>query len=696
MTRNIKKLFLGFTAIALAFGISAVAYGATNVNKSVRLGMGKAETVTLSGPVADVLVANPAMADVGTLRNDRLYIVGKGVGDTNVLAFDADGNQLANIAVHVSRDESSVRESIKQFFPKEKIEVHTVNDNIILKGRVSTPSVANQVRDLAGRLVNASAAAAGQTSTQTVVDLMTVDGEQQVMLQVKVMEAKRTVLREFGFEMDYKDITSTTNAAVNTVAGTGLTALAPFAAGQIFFDDNNKFGPLKVGLQALERDGLVNTLAEPTLTAISGETAGFLAGGEFPVPTGRDQDGNITLEFKQFGVSLNFSPTVLSNDRISLQLSTEVSAKSDADSVTLINTVIPGLTVRRAQTTIQMGSGGTLMIAGLIKSDTLDSLNGLPGAKDLPIIGELFKSKSFQRNESELVIMVTPYIVEPFAQPNAQRVASENNPQPRPIMDNVPTEVPAVNGIGAPKMVIPPGDEGKGNYGDERTHKMGKRASLEPRSFPRFGEEDRTAGGSRIASVDKRKQGNTQTATELAAVAPAAGNDPLQQALQEVDAANGVTVTGKVATVDLLRPMKKPGQAEHALAFQQKREAGKAEQDMALNNPGFIEPVLSQPITVGGVEPPAPLKAVAKTAATTLAMGNVVDLPRPLRKPGQKHTGVQKAAIDAKTGTSATDAKGEKSASTLSNTFMKNLGKVYGKKVPSTMGETNHYGYIVD
>lgn len=206
----------------------------------------------------------------------------------------------------------------------------------------------------------------------------------------------------------------------STIAGTGLTQPNPFLGGQLFFDDNQGFGPLKVALQALERQGLVNTLAEPNLTAISGETAGFLAGGEFPVPVGRDNEGNVTLEFKQFGVSLNFTPVVMSKDRISMQLATEVSALSDSNGLELVGTNIPGLTVRRAQTTVEMGSGGSIMIAGLIQSDTVNSFNGVPGIMDVPILGDLFKSKSFERNETELVIIVTPYLVEPFAKPEAE------------------------------------------------------------------------------------------------------------------------------------------------------------------------------------------------------------------------------------------------------------------------------------
>ena len=674
------KIALGFACLVFALTLSVVAEGATKT-RWIKIEAGKAETISLPGNAADVLVANPAIADVGSLRADKLYIVGKAVGDTNVLAFDAEGNQLADISVNVSRDQASLEKTLRELFPKEQITVRTIDQNIVLGGKVSTPSVANQVRDMATRFIPSAEMAQGRS----IVDLMTVQGEQQVMLKVKVLEAKRAVLREFGFDLDYKDVTSATNAGYGTIGGTGLAALAPFAAGQLFFDDNNKFGPLKIALQALERDGLVNTLAEPSLTAISGETAGFLAGGEFPVPTGRDQDGNITLEFKQFGVSLNFSPTVLSNDRISLQLATEVSAKSDADSVTLVNTIIPGLAVRRAQTTVQMGSGGTIMIAGLLKSDTIDSLNGMPGAKDLPIIGELFKSKSFQRNESELVILVTPYIVKPYAESAAERVATEDHPQPRPIMDNITTPVPAVNGINAPKRVIPPGDEGKGNFGDERTHKLGQRAAVEPRQYPRFGEEDRTSGGSRIATFDKRKHRGASPEA-LAAVAPAAG-DPLETALKEIDGKK------QVATVDLPRPLRKPGQAEHALAFAAKikKEAEKVEADLALNNPTFVEPVISQPLGAGEILPPPPLelKFTQKAAADTL--------PRPLPKPGQKRqtaaADLPKAAVDK---TAAAKATPEKSASSLSSTFMKNLGKVYGKKVPSAMGETHRYGYIVD
>jgi pilus assembly protein CpaC len=435
MKQRFARYIVAFFALAAVAGLPVLAEGAARVSKTVELTVGRADTVDLGSAVSDVLVANPAIADVGTLRSSRLYVVGKQVGDTNVLAFDDAGNQLADISVRVSIDEKSLRDSLRKFFPDEKVSVNTVKQEIVLSGEVSTPARANQIRDLAGRFA--------AQANKPIVDLMTVQGEQQVMLKVKVVEANRSVLREYGISGQAEGRDSRTNGLLGTIAGTGLTS-TPFGTGSILFERRGSVGPFSVDLSALEREGLVNTLAEPNLTAISGETAGFLAGGEFPVPTGRDQDGNVTIEFKQFGVSLNFTPTVLSPEQISLQLSTEVSTRSDEDGLTLVNTRIPGLSVRRAQTTVQMGSGGTVMIAGLIKSDTLDSLNGLPGIKDVPILGELFKSKSFSRNETELVILVTPYIVKPYGL--SQAVTPETAAAATPAGAPLGSDASVVNG----------------------------------------------------------------------------------------------------------------------------------------------------------------------------------------------------------------------------------------------------------
>jgi Flp pilus assembly secretin CpaC len=186
-------------------------------------------------------------------------------------------------------------------------------------------------------------------------------------------------------------------------------------------------GDIMVKLNALETDGLANVLAEPNLTAVSGEQAGFLAGGEFPIPAGRDQYGNVIIDYKQFGVSLNFKPTVMSEDRISLQLNTEVSSLNEGQGITLSELTVPGLDVRRASTTVEINSGGSLMMAGLLKSGNVKGLSGLPGIKDTPVLGDLVSSKSFQREETELVVIVTPYLVQPFADRVQAKPIAEND-----------------------------------------------------------------------------------------------------------------------------------------------------------------------------------------------------------------------------------------------------------------------------
>ncbi|MBI1216355.1 MAG: hypothetical protein GC185_11145 [Alphaproteobacteria bacterium] len=637
--RFTKFLMIPVLAALMLGGYTVLAQGAVTINRTVKLTVGKADTVNLGTAASDVLVANPAVADVGSLRSNRLYMVGKSVGDTNVLAFDEQGNQLANINIQVRVDEQTLRDTLHEFFPKENISIHTVNDSIILKGEVSTPSVANQVRDLIGRFV--------KTQGQSLVDLMTVEGEQQVMLKVKVLEANRNVLREYGFDTDYKSGSSKSNFSTN--GGVGLTALTQFASGKLYWNDTGKFGPLQVALQGLERDGLVNTLAEPTLTAISGETAGFLAGGEYPVPAGRDSQGNVSIEFKQFGVSLNFSPTVMESERISLQLSTEVSEKSDTDSVTLQNTIIPGLTVRRAQTTVQIGSGGTLMIAGLLKSSTVDSMNGFPGLKDLPIIGELFKSKSFQRGESELVILVTPYIVQPYAQASAERVqtgAADGRPQ-----SIIETSAPAPSGGGTAAPVSSP------VQGPAVAPHRVKKAYYAPQ------------GDQRTAGVSIRNAGPLD-GDDAEDIHSAAEAKPLPQLKQWGSApASGTAAAAPVTPVT----------AEHIAAPQP-------------------APVKKTPVGKAAVKEPAAKKEAAATpspkpAAQATVKERAVAVEReavPSFSAGVKDDRTAGMEIHAARPLQASQAD------PLSYSFMRGLKKVYGRKAPTGLGGGAGYGYIVD
>lgn len=386
---------------------SSLALAQQGVNKPVTLTLGKAQTIDFNKPISEVLVANPGVVDVGVLTKHRLYLVGNGVGDTNVLIFDQSNNTLASLDVNVSGDQNTLQRALRQYFPDEKIAARTLNREVVLTGKVSNPSKAGQVRDLAKRFVAAS---------QTLVDLMTIEGEQQVMMQVRIVEVRRNVLKEYALDPDIAGtgaFGNFTGSLASSVAGkvTGT----PFSVGSLVYETAAR-GPISMTMQALEEKGLLNTLAEPNLTAISGQRAEFLAGGEYPIPVAQ-QNNQISIEFKKFGVSLGFTPVVLSNDKIQMEMETEVSLLSDEGRLELSSTSVPSLSVRRAKTTVEMASGGSLMIAGLIQSDATNSMNSLPGINKVPIIGKLFSSQSFKRNESELLVLVTPYLVRPTKQP---------------------------------------------------------------------------------------------------------------------------------------------------------------------------------------------------------------------------------------------------------------------------------------
>lgn len=264
------------------------------------------------------------------------------------------------------------------------------------------------------------------------------------MLQVRILEASRTVLKELGLETYANaDLTSTTSRGdqLQFLTGGGI-ALSNDPSGilsGIVDSGVNGLGTIGLELNALEERNLINVLAEPNLTAVSGEQAGFLAGGEFPVPAGRDQVGNIIIEFREFGVSLNFRPVVLSGKRISLQMNTEVSSLDFENAVTLADLVVPGLDIRRADTTVEIPSGGSLMIAGILRSDALEGMSGLPGISKTPVLGDLVKSQSFQRQETELVVIVTPYLVEPYAEDKraAPVPRQEGNPLAQAFAANI-------------------------------------------------------------------------------------------------------------------------------------------------------------------------------------------------------------------------------------------------------------------
>ncbi|MES1989429.1 MAG: type II and III secretion system protein family protein [Pseudomonadota bacterium] len=377
--------------------------GTGTSTRSIVLGLNKAAVVELPVSARDVLVSDPAIVDAVVRTAKRIYLIGLKVGQTNAFFFNEKGQQIVNLEIRVERDLASLRDTLHQFFPNSRIDVQAMNDHIVLSGSVANAGDADKARDLAARYVGAA---------DKVLNMLSIEGKEQVMLKVTVAEMQRSVIKQLGVNL----------SAVGDIGNLALN----LATSNPFSIQGNSLGGANAGvggtagnmtlassLKALEEDGLVRTLAEPTLTAISGEGAKFLAGGEFPVPTAKDQDGNITVTYKPFGVGLAFTPIVLSEGRISLKLSTEVSELTTQGQVLQNGLTIPALKVRRAETTLEMPSGGSLVMAGLLSDSTKQNIDGVPGAKDIPVLGQLFRSRDYQKNETELVIIVTPYVVDP-------------------------------------------------------------------------------------------------------------------------------------------------------------------------------------------------------------------------------------------------------------------------------------------
>ena len=389
---------------------------------------GKSQVIKVSDKIADVLVADPSIIEVGAIKKDKLYLIGASLGDTNVMIFDEDGNTIDELDVHVRIDEKTLQSTLETLFPNENIIAKTVNDDVMLTGTASNPAIAGRIEEVASRFAG---------DDEAVVNMMTVLGEQQVMLKVKVMEVSRSMLNELGVDVDAALTSDDLNAQVFSNQ-LGLTAANPL----LQFGATGTLGDVDIGafFSALERDGYATTLAEPNLTSITGENARFLAGGEFPIPTEIDDQGNVAYTYRPFGVALAFKPVVLSNDRINLNVSTEVSNISNDITGNAGGITVPGFDVRRAETSVEMPSGGTLMLAGLIEANTLTSMNRVPGIKNIPIIGDLLSSESFQRNETELVVLISSYLVNPFSETEGAanvRTAEASSPLKKALLNNL-------------------------------------------------------------------------------------------------------------------------------------------------------------------------------------------------------------------------------------------------------------------
>jgi pilus assembly protein CpaC len=401
-------------------------------SRSVALGLSKSVVIDLPRDIKDVLVADPKIANAVVRSSRRAYIIGIGVGQTNVFFFDAEGKQIAGFDLSIKRDLNGIRAAIKQVLPDDDITVEGIGDGVILAGSASSQADAQQAFDIATRLIGVGSADAVANGTK-VVNAIVVRGRDQIMLKVTVAEVQRDVIKQLGINL---------SGSLNYgTAVLNLNNTNPFSAfGQSLSGSSMTGGIQSVSatLQAMEQAGVIHTLAEPNLTAISGETATFVAGGEFPVLNGYSCSSTSStpgapitcqpsITFKNFGVSLNFTPVVLSEGRISLKVMTEVSDLSSNNSLvvtepgTTATVTVPSILTRRADTTVELPSGGSLAMAGMIQDTTKHNINGFPGLMELPVLGQLFKSNDYVNQRTELMILVTPYVVRAVAQKDLSR-----------------------------------------------------------------------------------------------------------------------------------------------------------------------------------------------------------------------------------------------------------------------------------
>ncbi|MFA5955331.1 type II and III secretion system protein family protein [Hyphomicrobium sp.] len=425
-----------------------------SIRRNIKIGLGKSVLLEFPRPVRDVMVSNPAVIDAVVLSSNRVFLLAKGNGEANAFFFDTSGAQFATMELYVERETAGLEALLNRIITGASIKVEMLNQTVILTGNVKSPIDSTRAGDIAGQFisqqlrsvsVNAKEGvtlAEGQTNQikDSVINMLTVEAEEQVMLKVTVAEVQRTLLKQMGINLggllqsgsfstalltaNSFPITSAQGLGTLPTVGIGTAASAGCAVSQLCTFNTGAGGSfgnsgvtsqwgsggnaVQTAIRALERDGLIRTLAEPNLTAISGEPAEFLAGGEVPYVTGIDtQSGTSSVAFKKFGVQLSFTPVVLSEGRISLKIDTSV---SDISSFIANN---PVFDTRQAKTVVELPSGGSLALAGLINTKTQQNIDGLPGAKDVPILGTLFRSRDFQNQESELVVIVTPYLVQP-------------------------------------------------------------------------------------------------------------------------------------------------------------------------------------------------------------------------------------------------------------------------------------------
>lgn len=439
--------FTAASAQSQSPGYMRLAAGDTLENRPVYLGIDKSVVIDLPRAAGDVLVSNPQIADAVLRTSTRLYLIGVKLGQASVFLFDNAGAQIASFDVYVEADLGSLNQLLAEAIPNGYVRAEAIQGSIVLRGTVPSTSDASRAVQIANSMIaaqplstsnTASTGTAAQASTSSststyspdagpgIVNLLTISNEEQVAVKVTVAEVQRSVIKQLGINIsgtfDNGDFRVTSPTGLSPIgAGVGTN----FSPGNVGISFTAGDFDIQANLRALDETSMIRTLAEPTLTAVSGETADFLVGGEVPFVTGIDTStGTTSVDFKRFGVQLAFTPVVLGPGRISLRVRTEVSDVSGFSSGGQ-----PILSVRRAETTVEQPSGGSFVIGGLLQQNTQRAVGGFPGLRSLPILGALFSSKNYVNNETELVMICTPYIVRPTS-PQALARPDDNLMQP--------------------------------------------------------------------------------------------------------------------------------------------------------------------------------------------------------------------------------------------------------------------------
>ena len=400
--RILSLAAVALVAVLIGTGSAPIAHAETfrvvngGAASTLRVSMNRAVVVETDNPFAELSIANPGIADISTLSDRSIYVLGKTPGRTTLTILGVDGNLVANIEVQVTPDIAEFRERLRQILPNEKIEVRTANDGIVLSGIVSSAARLDAALELAQRY-----------APERVSNLMSVGGTQQVMLKVRFAEMQRGIGKSLGSSIS---ISGGSNASAQTGSFANPGAVNS-REGTLAFRVGGGRLTANVLLEALETQGLSRTLAEPNLTALSGQEASFLAGGEYPVPV--LDDGSVRIEYRPFGVELSFTPRVLDDNVINLRLDASVSSIDTATSVSLPTGEVAAFRRRSTQTTVELRDGESFAIAGLLEDDFRASSRSVPWLSELPVLGALFRSAQYQRDQTELVIVITAHLVSP-------------------------------------------------------------------------------------------------------------------------------------------------------------------------------------------------------------------------------------------------------------------------------------------